>query len=34
MTGGCTAQAGAFRDDAKQLKKLNTTVVGVSGDSV
>ncbi len=34
MTGGCTAQACAFRDDLAELKKLNTTVVGVSGDSV
>ncbi len=34
MTGGCTAQACAFRDDREEFKKLNTVVVGVSGDSV
>ncbi len=34
MTGGCTKQACAFRDDAEKLKKLNIEVVGVSGDEV
>ncbi len=34
MTGGCTAQACAFRDDMATFDSLNTTVVGVSGDSV
>lgn len=34
MTGGCTAQACAFRDDQAEFEKLNTLVVGVSGDSV
>lgn len=33
MTGGCTAQACAFRDDSAELKKLGVEVVGVSGDS-
>ena len=33
MTGGCTAQACAFRDDMGDLKKLGVEVVGVSGDS-
>lgn len=33
MTGGCTAQACAFRDDMGELKKLGVEVVGVSGDS-
>ncbi len=34
MTGGCTRQACAFRDDADELKKHNVEVVGVSGDEV
>lgn len=34
MTGGCTAQACAFRDDQAAFADLNTIVVGVSGDSV
>lgn len=34
MTGGCTAQACSFRDDKAAFDSLNTTVVGVSGDSV
>ena len=34
MTGGCTAQACAFRDDMEKFENLNTNVVGVSGDSV
>jgi len=28
MTGGCTAQACAFRDDQAEFAKLNTKVVG------
>lgn len=32
MTGGCTAQACAFRDHRSQLEELGATVVGVSGD--
>ena len=32
MTGGCTAQACAFRDNRTQLEELGATVVGVSGD--
>lgn len=32
MTGGCTKQACAFRDDKSKLTKLNAVVVGVSGD--
>ncbi len=34
MTGGCTAQACSFRDDMATFDSLNTTVVGVSGDSL
>ena len=34
MTGGCTAQACAYRDAAADLKAKNIKVVGVSGDSV
>ncbi|MGH7201756.1 MAG: peroxiredoxin [Planctomycetaceae bacterium] len=34
MTGGCTAQACAFRDDMKKLEAAGVEVVGVSGDSV
>lgn len=33
MTGGCTKQACAFRDDKSKLAKLNAVVVGVSGDN-
>lgn len=33
LTGGCTAQACAFRDDQQELEKLGVEVVGVSGDS-
>jgi peroxiredoxin Q/BCP len=33
FTGGCTAQACAFRDDAKPLSAKGVEVVGVSGDS-
>jgi thioredoxin-dependent peroxiredoxin len=34
MTGGCTRQACAFRDDAQKLKEKGIEVVGISGDSV
>ena len=34
MTGGCTKQACAFRDDGEDLKAAGVTVIGVSGDSV
>lgn len=34
MTGGCTKQACAFRDDIGKLRKKDVEVVGVSGDSV
>ncbi len=34
MTGGCTAQACAFRDDMGQLADNDVEVVGVSGDTV
>jgi peroxiredoxin Q/BCP len=34
MTGGCTKQACAFRDDLSKLKDKGIEVVGVSGDSV
>jgi peroxiredoxin Q/BCP len=34
MTGGCTAQACAFRDDMDALKAKGIEVVGVSGDDV
>jgi thioredoxin-dependent peroxiredoxin len=34
MTGGCTAQACAFRDDMGVLADKDVKVVGVSGDSV
>ncbi len=34
MTGGCTAQACAFRDDMGELADKEVEVVGVSGDSV
>ena len=34
MTGGCTAQACAFRDHRSQLEELGARVVGVSGDRV
>ncbi len=33
MTGGCTAQACNYRDMSDELKKLNASVVGVSGDN-
>jgi peroxiredoxin Q/BCP len=34
LTGGCTKQACAFRDDSKKLADKGVEVVGVSGDSV
>lgn len=34
MTGGCTKQACAYRDDQQKLADKNTEVVGVSGDEV
>ncbi len=34
MTGGCTKQACAFRDDKSKLQDLGVEVVGVSGDTV
>lgn len=33
LTGGCTAQACAYRDAGPELKKAGVEVVGVSGDS-
>lgn len=34
MTGGCTKQACAFRDDRTKLLDLGAEVVGISGDNV
>lgn len=34
LTGGCTKQAGGFRDDLSKLAAQDIEVVGVSGDSV
>jgi peroxiredoxin Q/BCP len=34
MTGGCTKQACAFRDDRTTLTQLGAEVVGISGDPV
>ena len=34
MTGGCTKQACAFRDDKSKLDELGAMVIGVSGDKV
>jgi len=34
MTGGCTKQACAYRDDKASFDELGVTVVGVSGDEV
>lgn len=34
MTGGCTKQACAYRDDQQKLGDKNAEVVGVSGDEV
>ena len=33
LTGGCTKQACAFRDDMKKLTEKGVEVIGVSGDS-
>jgi peroxiredoxin Q/BCP len=34
MTGGCTKEALAYRDDKSKLEKMGVTVIGVSGDEV
>jgi len=34
MTGGCTKQACAYRDDKASFDKMGVTVIGVSGDEV
>lgn len=34
MTGGCTKQACAYRDDLSKLDSLDAVVVGISGDEV
>lgn len=34
MTGGCTAQACAYRDDKITFDKMGVTIIGVSGDEV
>ena len=34
MTGGCTKQSCAYRDDLESLKEKGVEVVGVSGDAV
>jgi len=34
MTGGCTAQACAYRDDKSSFDEMGATVIGVSGDEV
>lgn len=34
MTGGCTAQACAYRDDKATFDKIGATIVGISGDEV
>lgn len=34
MTGGCTKQACAYRDDKESFDKMSVSVVGVSGDEV
>ncbi len=34
MTGGCTKQACAFRDDRSKLNEIDAIVVGISGDEV
>ncbi|SFS59287.1 peroxiredoxin [Lutibacter maritimus] len=34
MTGGCTKQACAYRDNKASFDKLNVSVIGVSGDEV
>lgn len=34
MTGGCTAQACAYRDDKTSFDKMGATIIGISGDEV
>lgn len=34
MTGGCTAQACAYRDNMKKFESQNTQVIAISGDNV
>lgn len=34
MTGGCTKQACAYRDDKASFDALNVNVVGISGDAI
>jgi thioredoxin-dependent peroxiredoxin len=34
MTGGCTAQACAYRDALGEFKDLNTQIIAVSGDEI
>lgn len=34
MTGGCTAQACAYRDDKAAFDKMGATIIGISGDEV
>ena len=34
MTGGCTAQACAYRDDKATFDKMGATIIGISGDEV
>lgn len=34
MTGGCTAQACAYRDDKTTFDKIGATIIGISGDEV
>ncbi len=34
MTGGCTKQACAYRDESASLNDVDAVVVGISGDSV
>ncbi|MFK5958547.1 MAG: peroxiredoxin [Lutibacter sp.] len=34
MTGGCTKQACAYRDDKASFDKMGVTVIGISGDEV
>ena len=34
MTGGCTKQACAYRDDKASFDKMNISVIGISGDEV
>ena len=34
MTGGCTKQACAYRDDLDIWKKKNFEIIGISGDQV